>query len=289
MDINAYKCYECSQQFEGLDQAIEHLKSHGIKNSQESRIMCIKVQSSCNLVCTSALQIFQALKRHIKGNRCQLRFSGADSDNDSNNEHEDLVKNLSEFSFEENFSSSNDKNNEHKKSECSDNFASYMGTFVDKLTSFKLHHAVLDEIFVHTKQLLLQSTEVNKQLIRDNPQLEVEFILDSTNDFANSHIDSVVTRYKRKIHVAKSRYFVESKPVYIGGSYVNGVIYFVSVLENLRCMFANKDFRREYFNYNENHRCKEGVYERYCCGQHFQENSFFQNKQKRNPNTIIFR
>lgn len=31
--------------------------------------------------------------------------------------------------------------------------------------------------------------------------------------------------------------------------------------------------------YNENHRCEEGVYERYCCGQNFKKNTFFRTNE----------
>lgn len=278
MDINAYKCYECSQQLAELDQAIEHLKLHDIKNSLESEIRCIKVQVSCNLVCTSRFQTFQALKRHISRNNCKIRSSNAESD-DSNHKEMGLLNKFGELSFKENFSSSNEEENNHEKSKCCENFASFMGTFIDKLTSFNLHHDVLDQIFVLSKKLVLQSTELNKQLIRDNPKQEVEFVLDSTNDFVASHIDSVKTRYKRKSHIAESQYFVEPKQIHVDSSFANGTVYFASVLETLYRMFANEHFRREYFDYNENHRCKEGVYERYCCGQNFKENRFFQSNK----------
>lgn len=57
---------------------------------------------------------------------------------------------------------------------------------------------------------------------------------------------------------------------------------YVSILETFDKLFGNKNFRREYFNYNKNHRCEEGLYERYCCGRNYRENEFLQ----RNKNNI---
>lgn len=288
MDNHAYKCYECSQQLEGLDQAIEHLnKSHDVRSSQDSKIRCLKIQISCNLVCTSTFQTFQALKRHINGNRCKLQTIFGQADNE-NPQEKDLVVKFSELSYEENCPSSKGDENKHEETKCSEKLESFLCNFIDKLTSFKLHHNVLDEIFVLSKKLVLQSTEVNKQLIRDNPKLEVEFILDATNELVASHIDSVVSRHRRKLHIAESRYYVEPKSIHIDAPFGNGKGYFVSVLENLSCMFANEHFRREYLNYNANHRCKEGVYERYCCGQNFKENPLFQSNENAIQIQIFF-
>lgn len=114
---------------------------------------------------------------------------------------------------------------------------------------------------------------------KDNPNIDEEFILNSTNEYVASHIDSVMTRYKRKLQIADSQYYVAPEPIHVGGSFINGTVHFVSILRNLKCMFANEHFRREYFDYNENHRCEEGIYERYCCGENFKTNNFFQSNR----------
>lgn len=48
------------------------------------------------------------------------------------------------------------------------------------------------------------------------------------------------------------------------------------ILETLKCLFKNKHFAKEYLDYNANHRCRDGVYERFCCGQNFKKNELFQ-------------
>lgn len=53
----------------------------------------------------------------------------------------------------------------------------------------------------------------------------------------------------------------------------------VSILDTLGKLFENQNFRNEYFDYNENHECKDGIYERFCCGKNYKESNFFQSNK----------
>lgn len=81
-----------------------------------------------------------------------------------------------------------------------------------------MQHDVLNDILTLSKELIYKSSEINKQMIRNNPKENPEYILNSTNDFVVSHIDTFQSRYKRNLHYEKSEFFVAPKVMHLGGT-----------------------------------------------------------------------
>lgn len=270
MTFAKYTCYVCSIHLEDLNSAIEHLKSCA-KNKVTFR--CMKNQIAPNLVCKSGFKSLKTLKEHMK-KKCVLCFNDV---RDNAIPESNLLSEFSELCIDE--STPDEDKTCEENATCHENFAALFETTIDKLNTFKLHHNVYNEVLIMMKELLSQSNEINKQLIRNNPEENVEFVLDSTNDYVSSQIDKFGTRYKRDLQIAKSPYFVapeaESQPQ-------NGAFYYVPILKTVKSLFLNENFRKKYFEYNKNHKCKDGVYERYCCGDNFKKNNLFQS----NPNAI---
>lgn len=263
MDGAKFICYICQQRLKDSNEAVKHLQSHGIKNGD--KLNCMRDPISRDLFCNSSFHSFKALKRHLNGNQCMILCNDVTCVPEF-----ELEKEFGELCFEE--SSPNER-----EADFSEHFATLIENTIHKLNTFNLQHNVFNDVIQITKELISKCTETNQQIIRKNPGEQVEFILNSTNDFALSHIEKFSSRYKRKSHFEKSPYFVGSQAVQLTGSQINCTFYYVSILKTLRSLFANENFRKAYFDYNKDHRCQEGVLERYCCGANYQKNSFFKN------------
>lgn len=272
MDIEKYECYKCSEQLQGLKNAMEHLKSHEIATNE--RLKCMKVQISCNLFCQSSFGTFTSLRTHMNENRCVLLCSDVQSD-DENTREWSLVNEISELCLEEN---TPDETNSHTEKNA-ENFAAFISAFIAKLSAFNLQHNVLDEILLLSKELVSKTAEINEQLIRDNPKDEAEFIVKSTNDFVMSYIDTYTSRHRRNLLYEKSPCFVAPEALRMSRKYINDTLYYVPILKTLSCVFANCHFKKEYFVFNNSHKCQDGVYERFCCGQNYKKNDLFQSNK----------
>lgn len=278
--MEKYNCFKCEQQLQGLDCAIEHLKTHDLDN--EEVLKCMAVEISPNLFCKSSFKSVKALKKHMKEHKCILICDDVNS-NDEHLQHWDFINEFSELCFDENLSRKEIAPDE------SGNLTDFIETFVDKLNGFNLQHDVLNEILRLSKELVSKTTEINKQLIKNNPKEEVKFILNSTNDFIASQFDKFNSRYKRNSHQKNNPYFVPPEALQIGDTTTGKPhLYYVPILKTLSCVFANSDYKKMYFDYNNNHGCTEHVYSRYCCAGNFKNNIFFQSNQNAIQVQIFF-
>lgn len=87
------------------------------------------------------------------------------------------------------------------------------------------------------------------------------------------------SRFKRTKNFARNPNYVAPRTFSVG---CEKTFQYVPILETLEKLFANKNFSDEYFRYNTNHFCEDGIYERLCCGQNFKKNSHFHS----NPNSV---
>lgn len=120
---------------------------------------------------------------------------------------------------------------------------------------------------------------MNKESLKNNAsKSSVNEVLESTENFVTSYINKFNTRYKRMKHYSNGPFYVAPKTIHLGD---DDTFQLVPILEVLNKLFANKEFRDTYFSYNKNHKCENGTYERYCCGQNYQRSELFKsNKYK---------
>lgn len=82
----------------------------------------------------------------------------------------------------------------------------------------------------------------------------------------------------------------ESRPMKMRGQIlriprlIQNTLYSVSIIETLRVLFSNSEFRRVYLDYNTrlDHTCSGGTYVNFCCGKFYRGSTFFQS----NPNAL---
>lgn len=99
--------------------------------------------------------------------------------------------------------------------------------------------------------------------------------------------------YRRNKELKKTKEYVEPKELAISQKWKTrrdlksglpdyiidqSTFQYVSIIETLRQLFGQDDFRKLYFEFNskENHICQNGVYERFCCSETGKENAIFQ-------------
>lgn len=154
--------------------------------------------------------------------------------------------------------------------------AEFIESFVNKLIIANMSHDVVNDVIEYSKVLVHKSAPaaMNKESMRRmKSKKDAEVILDSNEEFVTSCLNKFNTRYRRKKHFTNSPQYVAPTTISAGGSQT---FQYVSILETLKTLFANKCFRVMYFTYNNNHECRENEYERYCCGRNYKENNFFQ-------------
>lgn len=273
METSKYVCYECGELFQDPNGAIKHLRTHGVEGLELLR--CMRVQSSSVLYCDSKFQSLKTLKKHLNAKNCIILSTDTQTGNSSESALEDEFGGLCLSE-----SNSNGKRTSILTS-CSGGLIELIRTTVDKLSTFKLQHNVFDEVIELTKELVLKSTETNQQLMRENPSENVNFILESTKDFVVAHFDKFSSRYKRKVHIGRSPYYVAPEEIKLSENETgkNTHLYYVSILKTIVSLFAHEHFRNAYFDYNENHQCTDGEYERFCCGTNFKRNELFQSNK----------
>jgi hypothetical protein len=176
----------------------------------------------------------------------------------------------------------------HSINSYEEKFGQYFETFALKVINFNLTHDITDKIFNLSKELMSNVNQVYYEcasLNNGNQNSSDSNIFNSANDLILRQIEKWDTRYKRdKIIKAQSEY-VEAKRIIIDNSNdprseesTNNSFYYVSILDTLKSLFSQEEFKEFYFQNNgENkpHKCAQGSYSDFCCGENFQKNTLF--------------
>lgn len=270
-----HECYMCPLRFNDVLNATNHLKtSHGKKDGDLLRCMNSQVN---DMFCRTEFKSIKALRSHMRLKKCKplsRDVSGCphliETDDTSHDAWDYLLGGFDGLIIE---SSTTTENMKHS-------LAEYTEEFVNKLIISNIPHSIVNDILKFSEGLVRKITAATKQSVGNNTSKKsLEAILESTEEIVTSQLNKFNSRFKRTNNFARNPNYVAPKTI----SVENGkTIQYVPILETLEKLFANKQFSDEYFRYNSDHICKDGVYERLCCGQNFKKNSHFQS----NPNSI---
>lgn len=190
MDVQEYTCFMCSENLENLDLAVKHLRTcEYVKEG--GTFKCMVVQKSANLYCNTVFGATKALKKHMKEKKCTL-FCADEVENTESTPGPDLAEQFNDLSIVSQLSHEMNSADENGK------FSVFIESMIEKLNTFNLQHDVFSEIIQLSKDLLSNTLEINRQVIRKYPQEDVDFVLKSTDDFAASELDKFVSNYRRK-------------------------------------------------------------------------------------------
>lgn len=113
--------------------------------------------------------------------------------------------------------------------------------------------------------------------------------------YVQSSIKRSSTSYKREQNRKKCANYVEPLEMAIGLKWHTKInvanhlpdhtikqltFQYVPILKTLKCLFAQPDFKNEYlkFNLSNDHTCKDGVYEHFCCSKTYKKCKLFEDK-----------
>lgn len=128
-----------------------------------------------------------------------------------------------------------------------------------------------------SKELAHECFSLTNTLSKNNEH-SVEDIL----KFIDDKLNSVDSSYKRQKILEANPLYVAPQECAIGTRWemifdktsgkryrqsVQSTFQYISITETLKLIFRDSSFLNFYLNYNNDHTCQPGVYERFCCGE----------------------
>lgn len=180
-------------------------------------------------------------------------------------------------------------------------FDAFVKQFIDKIMSMGLNIKNVDEIVEMCQKLIEKQHTLFENTLKktdDNVDTKIVNVSQAATSYSCNKLKELKTDYLRKKYIKSNEYFVapEEKAICLKWCVKRvphndlhydhtkqGTYQIVKPSKTLKALFSNPDFRKLFFEYNQNkHKCVSGVYERYCCGSAFQDSLFFQS----NPNCV---
>lgn len=153
---------------------------------------------------------------------------------------------------------------------------------------FNVVVGILIDIFTESSELCAKLSDASTTLA------ELNTVHKTATQYVLNKIMSIDSDYKLKNEIKTHPMYVKPDELAIGlkwkkpkmnektqipsHSMTQTTFQFVSPIKTLKACFANKDFKKCYFEYNlkNKHRCIDNVYEDFCCGSVCRSNDIFQ-------------
>lgn len=169
----------------------------------------------------------------------------------------------------------------------------YLVKFSKEICELNTTIAERDKVVGLCLDLIAEINNCRKKSANDN---NVNKVCDEIHTHTTDQLNNINSKYKRDKIMKMSRMYVEPVEMSSGFDFVTKIdknsgesirstiqrtFQYVSPLKTLKALFSDEEFVGIYMNFNQNdkHKCKEGVFERFCCGHIYQSNDFF----KSNP------
>lgn len=166
----------------------------------------------------------------------------------------------------------------------------FIDTFLESINSFPMNHKDKDNVYKLCVELIENFAALNKKLIESNSVMTPASIISSTTYFVKTKLEEFSTHYLRDKILHKSEFYVPPEERAIGTRLemmhdkpnqiekpvlIQSTLQYISILSTLQKFFMKQSNREVYLNYQDNHQCVGGTYERFCCGELFHSNNFF--------------
>lgn len=153
----------------------------------------------------------------------------------------------------------------------------------------------LDAIYKLAGCLVNEVNLVNSNLIQDTNGLNALQVLDLTTSIVSKKFEEVNSHYKRSKLCESNLLYVAPKEIAVGSRFelekskkshvaiprrIQSTYQYVSIVETIQSLFKREDFKECYFKFNSNiqseHKCVDGVFKHFCCGQKYKSTELFQ-------------
>lgn len=177
--------------------------------------------------------------------------------------------------------------------------AATLNEFCADIIAMNLSQKNTNKVFQLSEKLVRNLQRFNVRLVADEyNQMNALHVIDSTADFFAEELKKRNSVYKRDVTNKQKETFVCPKELAIGTRYerkrfgdggvlisipqqVQNTYIFISPADTVQSLFRSKEFCEMYFKENAvlDHKCEEGKYKYFCCGENYQKSEFF----KENP------
>lgn len=173
----------------------------------------------------------------------------------------------------------------------------FIESFLSEINTIQMNHEDKDKVFTLCRALVENVGEMNIDLIEEQSDMTPVGVLKMTTNFVIDKIGEYASRHKRDKKMNEDHCYISPQDRAIGTRIamihnkdqqvempilVQSTLQYIPIISSFRTFFADNETRELYFEYQNNHRCVENVYERFCCGTVFQRSDFF----RKNPDAI---
>lgn len=153
-----------------------------------------------------------------------------------------------------------------------------------------MKHSDKDKMFSLCAEIVKQVGLLSKEKILEENEMSPLTVVEATTSFFSSEIETFKTRYKREKQLKKNKFYVAPEEKAIGTrieliydkkeqiekpTLIQSTFQKVSIISTLQAFFNNPENMEMYLNHQAEHRCKQNIFECFCCGQVFKSEEFF--------------
>lgn len=179
-------------------------------------------------------------------------------------------------------------------------FDDFFSSFTEKITDMRLTKKQTNQVFSLLEEFVQANMKLCDRFFQKSEihTTDVIEILSKTQTYANNKINSCKSDYLRNKMLNKNPYYVAPVEKAMGlawqTKYTPGfdlldhqikqtTFHVVPIASTLKSLFLIPDFKEKFIEHNNNkHKCIDGVFEDYCCGNVCRNDDFFQCK-----NTVV--
>lgn len=201
----------------------------------------------------------------------------------------DSEMSMLDVNLEDNFVFNNSCNAQNSLDNRADVFVQ---KFAMEFCQLKISDAAMNSIFRTTVGLI----ESTKEFCGKSIEMKKENALEAFNGAIEkiaTELNKFNSTYKRRQMLQSNANFIQPKEYAIGTQinvkrdnatesqvqiHTQSILYYVPLIERLNILFNDDNFREEYLSYNTKtkHVCTPGVFQDFCCGGTFKNNTLFQ-------------
>lgn len=302
------ECFKCGRYFSDLSQAFKHLKKIHLLENNLSELSCLVSK------CGKTYRTFDSLRSHVKKCIVQAKSkdefepeSNLDVENskqeDANIESDIIehVRTIDLHSYEYEYEPSNenvqinaptDNAYVYEIESHSYQMSEFLNKYSNDIKAMFLTNQNTDKIFDLSIRLIENFTKFCRNLLEDS-RYNKDDVLHLALDYVRKKFAEDHSTYKRQQQLLKNESFINPQTKVLGTHWemvkskstnswiprlLESKIHYTPILPTLQSLFKRKEFSDMYFEHNlgtNRHRCQEGAYKYFCCGDLFKKSELF--------------
>lgn len=327
--MDRFKCFLCFSMFNDVEKAFNHLRTeHGVKQ-KVNEIKCIVNNADCTKTFQSWSGLkkhLQTCRRNFDDNAEQELNNNSNKETCMISNPSDEIEvqnfNISCYKIPIWYNVSPERNNDRNENEYSiidaeeepllhSCMTQSVQRCADRIENLEVTQKVKNSIFILIEDLLSDIYMFNHDSIKNTTGSggHILEVLEVAHDAVVNEVKKYDTTFKRNNIFEKNKLFVRPKEVAIGTHWetkrdrtvqkmyplhTQSSFQYMSIMKTLKSLFLRKEFKQLYFDYNNvstgsRHKCTEGVFKDFCCGDVYKKKQFVSRSSGKHSNSTIHR